>query len=136
MKYLVLTDNEGYILTITHTGTKKDFAELDLSNYDLTKLHAYKLGKDELIFDEERWNQIVAEEQKKANEKEIAELEQRLKDTDYIISRWGEDIMALDNRLTWIADAIIISVKYSKQYKEALANRKSWRARIEELKGE
>ena len=53
MKYQVICDSDGYVSIIRHTGTKKDFVELDLSQYDLSnnKLHAYMLGKNELIFD-------------------------------------------------------------------------------------
>ena len=76
----------------------------------------------------------MGEKQKVADEKEIADLEQKLNETDYIIARWGEEIVSLDNPITWIADVIKINVKYAKEYKEAFANRKVWRERIEELR--
>ena len=71
MKYYVITDNRGYVLTITHTNTKKDFVELDLSKYDLTKIRAYKLGYNDLIFDSEEWEKI-------AKEKEISDFQARV----------------------------------------------------------
>ena len=135
MRYEVITDAQGYCVIVRHTGTIKDFVELDLSQYDLDKLHAYKLGHNELIFDSAKWDEIVAQEQKKADEKEIAELEKKLNDTDYIIARWGEEIVSLTNPLTWVTDVIKINNKYAKDYKEALTNRKTWRERIEELRG-
>lgn len=134
MKYTVFTDGRGYVTNITQTG--KDYVELDLKEYELSdgKIRAYKLGKNRLIFDENEWKRIQDQRQKKADEKEIAELEQKLNDTDYIIARWGEEIVALENPLTWVADVIKINIKYSQQYKEALKNRKTWRERIEELR--
>lgn len=134
MKYTVFVDGRGYVTNITQTG--KDYVELNLEDYDLTKIRAYKLGKNRLIFDETEWERIQNQNQKKADEKEIAELEQKLNDTDYIIARWGEEIVALDNPLTWVADVIKINLKYSSQYKEALKNRKAWRERIEELRND
>ena len=99
------------------------------------RLFAYKLGKNRLIWDESKWQDILAERQEKADQQEIKTLKQKLNETDYIMARWGEDIMGLDNRLTWIVDAIAISLKYSKQYAETIRNRKRWRERIEELGG-
>lgn len=137
MKYEVVTDAQGYILLLRHTGTVKDYVELDLSQYDLSdnRLFAYKLGKNELIFDEERYNEILKEKQDVADMKEISRLKKLLSESDYIISEWGEEIISLDNPLTWVADVIKINIRYIKKYKEVLANRKSWRARIEELGG-
>lgn len=135
MKYYVTLDARGYVLNITHTGTLRDYVELDLEQYDLTKKRAYRLGKNALIFDAEEWARIEEAEQKKADEEEISELEQKLNETDYIIARWGEEIVSLTNPVTWVADVIKINVKYAREYKEALANRKAWRERIEELRG-
>ena len=135
MKYQVITDNDNYVQIIRHTGTIKDFVELDLDDYDLSnnRLHAYKLGKDELIFDQERYQEILDEIQHKEDLKEIATLKSFLYETDYITSRCFEEIMALSNPLTWVADVIKITAKYSKQYKDTLAERVRARARIEEL---
>lgn len=135
MKYYVTTI-DGYVFTIAHTGTKKDFVELNLEDYDLSenRIYAYKLGKDELIFDPKRYEEICAVEQKKKDEKEISELQRLLNETDYIIARWGEELISLDNPLTWITDVIKVNLKYAKMYKETLINRKAWRERIEELR--
>lgn len=137
MKYQVILDLQGYVSIIRHTGTVRDFVELNLEDYDLTndKLHAYKLGKNKLIFDENRYQEILKEKQKKEDEKEISSLKSFLKETDYITARCFEEIMALDNRLTWVIDVIAITLKYRQQYKEALAKRVWARKRIEELEG-
>lgn len=137
MKYNVITDMDGYVQIIRHTGTAMDFIELDLGDYDLSedRIHAYKIGKNKLIFDEVKYQQILDEKQAVADQKEIADLEEKLNDTDWIVARWGEEIVALSNPVTWVADVVKINVKYAKEYKETFANRKKWRERIEELQG-
>ena len=137
MKYEVITDVQGYCQIIRHTGTIRDFVELNLDDYVFEdgRLFAYKLGKNRLIWDENRWQEILQERQEKADQEEIKDLKEKLNETDYIIARWGEEIVSLENPLTWIADVIKINMKYSKQYAEALRNRKAWRERIEELGG-
>jgi len=138
MKYQVICDAQGYVSIIRHTGTVKDYVELNLEEYDLTenRLHAYKLGKNELIFDQERYQEILDEEQHKKDLKEIASLKSFLNSTDYITARCFEEIMALSNPLTWVADVIKITAKYSKQYRETLAQRVWARNRIEELEND
>lgn len=135
MKYQVITDSDNYVQIIRHTGTKKDFVELDLSQYDLNdhKLHAYQLGKNQLIFDEERYQEILDEIQHKKDLEEISELKAFLYETDYITSRAFEEIMALNNPLTWIADVIKINAKYTKLYASTITKRIWARNRIEEL---
>lgn len=136
MKYYIVTDSQGYVLTIQHTNTVKDYIELNLDDYDLSndRIYAYKLGKNELLFDPKRYEEIQSEKQKVLNNKEIAELQKKLQETDYIILRWGEEIISLDNALTWVADVIKINLKFIREYKEVLENRKTWRERIEELR--
>lgn len=137
MKYEVITDFQKYVKLIRHTGTIKDFVELDLDKYDLSndRIYAYKLGKNELIFDEQKYKEICDEKQEKENQKEISILKQFLNDTDYIIARAYEEVLVLNNPLTFVADVIKIQIKYSKQYKEKLAERVKARKRIEELGG-
>ena len=137
MKYYVITDNRGYVLSITRTGTVKDYVELDLDKYDLTegRIHAYTLGYNALVFDEKEYQRILDSKQQAENQLEISDLKQKLNETDYIMARWGEELISLENPLTWVSDVIKINIKYSKEYKETLANRKSWRKRIEELGG-
>ena len=136
MKYYIITDSQGYVLTIQHTNTVKDYVELNLDDYDLSndRIYAYKLGKNELLFDPKRYEEIQSEKQKVLNNKEISELQKKLQETDYIIFEWGEEIISLNNALTWVADVIKINLKFIKEYKEVLENRKLWRERIEELR--
>lgn len=138
MKYEVITDSKGYCLFIRHTGTLKDYVELDLDKYDLSegRLNAYKLGKNELIFDDKRYKEILAEKQKEKDQEEVSYLKQLLNESDYIFARWGEEIIALNNPLTWVADVIKINLKYMTKYKETIENRKKWRERIEKLDGD
>lgn len=135
MKYQVLTDRNGYVLSIKQTGTKMDFVSLDLDKYDLSdgRIFAYQLGKNTLIWDEKRWNELQAIEQQKTDAKEISILKQMLNSTDWIMAKWVEEILSLDNPLTWIADVIKINIKYLKEYSKTIADRKAWRKRIEEL---
>ena len=135
MKYYVVSDGRGYILSVNHTGTFKDYVELDLSQYDLTKIRAYKLGKDELIFDEEEWARIEANRQQIADKKEIASLKAFLAETANYPMRAWEEIMALTNPITWVADVIKITVKYSKEYRTILEQRVAAWKRLDELDG-
>lgn len=137
MKYEVVTDRNGYCVFIRHTGTKLDFVELDLSKYDFTdgRMSAYKLGKDELIFDESKWSEMSKNKIKEDDKVEIVTLKQRLLETDYIAAKWLEEIISLDNPLTWIRDVIAINIKYSKEYRDTIRKRKLWRKRIKELEG-
>lgn len=137
MKYEVVTDRNGYCVFIRHTGTKLDFVELDLSKYDFTdgRMSAYKLGKDELIFDESKWREMSKNKIKEDDKVEIVTLKQRLLETDYIAAKWLEEIISLDNPLTWIRDVIAINIKYSKEYRDTIRKRKLWRKRIKELEG-
>lgn len=138
MKYYVVTDAQGYVQLIKHTGTKMDYIELDLSQYDLTedRIYAYKLGKNELLFDEEKYQQILDGEEEKAKQKEIADLESFLLSTDNYPTRAWEEIMALSNPLTWVTDVLKITVKYSLKYKTILQERVQAWNRLDELKGE
>ena len=70
-----------------------------------------------------------------STQNEIEMLKHNLADTDYIFSKELEEITSLSNPLTFVADIIKILVSYASTYKDAIAQRKAWRARIEELKG-
>lgn len=137
MKYFISTDINGYVLTIKHTNSRLDFIELDLSQYDLSgvRIHAYKVGKDKLIFDEDRYEELVAQEQEIDNQKIIKNLKQKLNDTDYLVSRTFEQVMELNNPLTFIADVLKITTQFAKKYKEVIENRKAWREEIQRRGG-
>lgn len=132
MKYTVNLDENNYVLSIA--STPNDNIELDLTGIDLSHLNAYQLLDNELVLDEVKLNELIAQEHQHEVDDEIFDLEQKLNSTDYIMAKMLEEIMALDKPLTFIADMIKIFVSYAKKYKIQLANRKSWRERIEELK--
>lgn len=132
MKYTVNLDEQNYVLSIANTPN--DNIELDLTDIDLPHLNAYQLVDNELVLDEVKLNELIQEEHQREVNDEIFDLEQKLNSTDYIMARMLEEIMALDKPLTFIADMIKIFVSYGQKYKTQLANRKSWRERIEELK--
>lgn len=132
MKYTVNLDENNYVLSIANTPN--DNIELDLTDIDLPHLNAYQLLDNELVLDEVKLNELIAQEHQHEVDDEIFDLEQKLNSTDYIMARMLEEIMALDKPLTFIADMIKIFVSYAQKYKTQLANRKSWRERIEELR--
>lgn len=136
MRFQVITDQDDYCVLVRHTGTKLDFIDLNLEDYDFSneRLRAYKLEGNKLMFDESRYAQIQKNNQEKSEKIEMLDLEQKLKETDYIISKWGEEIIELSNPLTWISDVIKISIKFIKEYKDTLERRKTWRKRIEEIR--
>lgn len=134
MKYTIYLDENNYVSAIANT--LNDNIELDLTDIDLPHLSAYQLLNNELVLDEVKLNELIQKEHQREVNDEIFDLEQKLNSTDYIMARMLEEIMALDKPLTFIADVIKIFASYGKKYKTQLANRKSWRTRIEELKGE
>ena len=131
MNYYVVTDIEGYVQVIKHTNSKMDFIELDLEKYDLTedRIHAYKLGKNELIFDEEKYKQILDEKQKATDEKEVKSLTEQLKATDEDMLGFLEDMFSLKNPLTFVSDLFTLMKKYSM----LVVARQQIRERIKEL---
>lgn len=133
MKYTVNLDKNNYILSISHT--LNDDTEIDLSLLDTQYLNAYRLINSEIILDEVKKTELIAEETRKNTETEINELKQKLNETDYIFSQELEEITALSNPVTFIADFIKILVSYSTKYKDIISNRKAWRDRIKELEG-
>lgn len=132
MLYTLNLDENDYILSIGHGPY--DNSELDLETLDVKHINAYRFIDNQAVLDQEKLNAMIAEEERIGKALEIEELEKNLNSTDYIVARAFEDVMALTNPLTWVADVIKIMIKYSTQYAETLANRKIWRERIEELR--
>ena len=131
MLFTVKTDKDGFVLSISHTVN--DDIEIDIGTIEPLYLNAYKLVDGVLVLDEERKAEIIATEEQKEKEEEIAELKKNLNDTDYIVTETFEDIMSLDNSVTFIVDFIRIVKQFSTTYASVLANRKAWRERIKEL---
>lgn len=133
-KYTLNLNENNYVLSISHT--KNDNVELDLEQVEIEYLNAYKLIDGVLELDEDKKAELIKEEEQIVKETEILELEQDLNKTDYIMARMLEEIMALNNPLTFISDMIKIFVAYGTKYKDTLADRKTWRERIEELRND
>lgn len=131
--YYVTTDSKGYVTNIVHTGTTKDFCELDLDEYDLSndRKGAYKLGKNKLIFDPEKYAEMQKEKQDIVDKKEIDELKQKLADTDWIMIKMAEDMIPCT---TFLQIRVVLATTYI-QHRTTINNRKIWRKRIEDLEG-
>ena len=138
MRFEVIPDAEGYIQIIRHTGTPRDFLELNLEDYDFStpeKRACYKLQNGGLIFDEEKYNGIINDEKKASDLRDIDTLQQKLNETDYILVKELEEITtSLRSPLTFVADIIKILIKYSDEYGEIIKNRIRWRQKIKDLK--
>ena len=99
-------------------------------DFDFDHLHCYHLVDGALVLDAEA---VKLQNSQDAASIEIAELKKKLTDTDYIFAQELEEISALSNPVTLIADLIKILISYASKYKDVIASRKEWRARIEEL---
>lgn len=126
----MILDENGYIKGFYTVEEDYDFIG-QMSEFSEACDGWTKCVNGELVVDEEKKQEIL---ENIAKNTEISELEQNLNSTDYIMARMLEEIMALNNPLTFIADMIKIFASYATKYKDALANRKKWRERIEELK--
>lgn len=131
MKARIEFDDNGYIKSFITDWVGGDYEVPN--DFQFEFLHCYYILSGEIVLDEDKKASQIAEEQK---ETEIADLQGKLNETDYIISRTFEEIMALDNSVTFIVEFIKILKEFRTKYAEQLKNRKTWRQRIEELKGE
>lgn len=130
MLYTVTTDDNGYILSISHT--KEDSIELDLKEMDLRYLGAYQLSKGVVTLDEAVKKELEDEMKHEADQERIEELKMFLQSTDGIMSEMIEDMLSLNNPVTFIADLIKLMADYSARYKDVIAQRKEARREIDE----
>ena len=130
MLYTVTTDDNGYILSISHT--KEDSIELDLKEMDLRYLGAYQLSKGVVTLDEAVKKELEDEMKHEADQERIEELKMYLKSTDGIMAEMIEDMLSLNNPVTFIADLIKLMADYSTRYKDVIAQRKEARREIDE----
>lgn len=131
MLYTVNTDKDNFVLSLSHTVN--DDVEVDIKYIDIKYLNAYQLIGNKLIMNQDRKSEIEAERNEEAKQIEIESLKKSLADTDYIVSETFENVLALDNPVTFISDFIKILVRFNRKYADLIANRKIWRDRIEEL---
>lgn len=130
MKARITFDDEGYIKTFI-TDWKNGTYNVD-DDFDFDFVHCYHLINDKLVLDTDR---KLAQEQKTRNVLEISDLKKKLADSDHIFAEELEAITSLSNPVTFISDFIKILVNYADKYKDLIADRKTWRQRIEELEG-
>lgn len=87
-KYTLNLDTNNYILSIAHTPN--DNIELDLSEYDLTYISAYKLIDGKLILDEVKLNELKTQYEQRDISKQITSLKSQLANTDYQAIKYSE----------------------------------------------
>lgn len=130
MRANLTLDQNNYILTLK----KAIDGEYEVpDDIDLNFLNCYYLSEGKFLFDEEKYKQV---KEKDGNRNEIESLQKQLNATDYILAKYCEEILALNNPLTWIADVIKVNLKYISQYSDIIKQRAEWRARIKELENE
>ena len=130
MRCFIIFDDQNYIMSVK---TASDGVYELPDDVDFNYLNCYYLSEDEFLFDEEKKQRIIETDDKK---NEIESLQKKLDETDHIFVQYIEDVIALDNPLTWISDVIKLNVSYLKQYKDIIKQRAEWRARIKELENE
>lgn len=131
MLYTVYIDKDNFVLSLAHT--KSDNIEIDLDSIDSRYLNAYQLIGDKLVMNQDRKSEIESQMQNEAKQEEIISLKKSLADTDYIVAEAFENVLSLDNPVTFISDFIKIMVQFNSKYATVIANRKIWRDRIKEL---
>ena len=129
MKCFIIFDDDNYIVSVKSASD----GVYDLpDDIDFNYLNCYYLSDGKFLFDENKKALVDDDDSKRV---EIEDLKKKLNETDYIFAQELEEITGLNNPLTFITDCIAILIKYSQIYKEAITNRKKWRARIKELGG-
>ena len=130
MLYTVTTDDNSYILSVSHTD--RDDIELDLDSIDVHYLNAYRVIDSTAVLDEERKAILIAQDEAEAKEEHKLELKQYLKDTDYVVTETFEKVMSLNNAVTFIADFIKIMIEFKNRYSSILEERAAARQYIDD----
>lgn len=68
MKYKLVLDSENYLTGFVHTETKDDLYELDATKMDLSHLNCYKLENNNVVLDDVKLAEVIAEEKKREEE--------------------------------------------------------------------
>lgn len=127
MKYYLQLDNDNYILGFE---AREDGIEFNPLSVNLAYLDCYKLTDNEVVLDEEKLSLKKAEESRQA---ELSELKAYLIETSDTANDFVEELLSLDNPVTFITDIIALIKTYKNTYKTILAQRKQARDRIKEL---
>ena len=129
-RYKIRYNDEGYVEAVIKTDGE-DFDYEGQISFMPDICHGwYKMENGTLIVDEAKKAQI---EKIRSDAQEILDLKAKLKNSDGIIAETFESILSLDNSVTFIVDFIRILREFRAKYSVVLANRKVWRARLEEL---
>ena len=127
MKYELIKNDEGFIVSMIKSNKG---IEVDVSKIDLAYLDCYYEKDGKVVLNEERKAQMIADEEKDVR---IHELENMLEESDGIITGMLDDIVELDNPVTFISDFIKVLANYNSKYSALVADRKAWRTELEEL---
>lgn len=130
-KYTLNLDKNNFILSIAHS--ENDSVELDISKINLRYLGAYQLLDGNVVLNEERKVELVNEEERINKDKEIETLKQYLIETSDTANDFVEELLSLDNPLTFVSDFVGLIKSYRETYKTILNQRKQARQRIKEL---
>lgn len=129
MKYTITTEKDDYIASISHS--KNDDVEIDIESIDLQHLGAYKYANGTVFLDETRREAMIIEENQRKHQEHIEVLKQFLKDTDYVVAETFEQVLVLNNPVTFITDIIKILVQFKSKYAAILEERANAREEIE-----
>ena len=124
MKAKLRVDKDNYIEWLM---VDDDGEYLLPDDFDFSHLYCYRLIDGELIKDQEKADEQDAEYNKSI---ELADLISQLESSNDDMFGFLEDLGSLNNPLTFISDLISLAKKYATM----IANRKSIREQIEELK--
>ena len=127
MKYEFILDENNYIYGFKNSEKGIEF---DPSSIEFEYITCYKLVDNKVILDEEKKEWKIATENK---EEEINELKNYLLVTSDTANDFVEELLSLDNPVTFISDFIALIKTYRNTYKTILAERKTARDRLKEL---
>lgn len=126
-KYTLNLDKDNYVLSIAHTD--HDDVELNLDSLNLNYLSAYKYANGEMVLDELKKAELIAEDVAREKQEQINELTSQLEATNDDMLGFVEDLFSLKNPLTFINDMFNLM----KNYTSLVAARQEIREEIKEL---
>ena len=138
-KHYVYLDDAGYVM-LASFEPESELSELmraeldDPSIYDFTgeRLHAYRWDEErqELIFDEDKYTELLAEQARGAAEIQIIEMQQALRQTDNIILEALEKLFSA----TTLTGFLQVLLSAGREIRETLTARNEIREEIEKLR--
>jgi len=111
MKHIIHTNNENYVIGL-ELSTSKEAVIVPEEVFNSQNLTCYKYENGEFTFDDSK---KAEQDQRIANEQELADLKKHLADTDYAVIKIAEGVATLED------------------YAEVISQRQEWRARVNEL---